>query len=132
MAPGRVGHERGAPAVVAVQGHRLAPPFAVQLATPDQRRGNDIVPVAVDVGPNFDPLADDPLHRIAPTVDQRINVLDMESTGGALDSLSCFVHGDAAVDMEVTSPLREGRSRDLYTKPLTGIGSRGTAERATS
>jgi hypothetical protein len=42
--------------------------------------------------------------------------------------LSCFVHGDAATGMEMTSRLREGVP-NLYTKPLTGIGSRGTAGR---
>jgi hypothetical protein len=47
----------------------------------------------------------------------------MESATGTLDSLSCFVHGDAATGMELTSRLREGVP-NLYTKPLTGIGSR--------
>ena len=44
---------------------------------------------------------DDALHRKAAAVDQRIDIFDMESAAGsgALDSLSCFVHGDA-IDME--------------------------------
>ena len=91
-----------------------------RLAAPDQRRGDDIVPVAADVSPNFDPLAGYPLHRIAAAVDQRINVLDMESTGGALDSLSCFVHGDAAIEIEVRSPLRRRTRSGLIYKPAHG------------
>jgi hypothetical protein len=31
----------------------------------------------------------------------------MESATGTLDSLSCFVHGDAATDIEMTSRLRD-------------------------
>ena len=68
--------------------------------------------VAIDVRPYLDALADDALHREAAAVDQRINVFDMESTAGcgALDSLSCFVHGDATdMEMSVPFPLRERR-----------------------
>ena len=58
--------------------------------------------VAIDVGPHLDALADDALHREAAAVDQRENIFDMESATGALDSLSCLVHGDA-IDMGKTS-----------------------------
>ena len=74
-----VRHEASAPAVVAVLRHRRAAPFAVVLAPPDQRGGDDIMAVAVDVGPHFDAFAGDPLDGIAAAVDQRIDVLDMES-----------------------------------------------------
>ena len=54
------------------------------------------MPVAIDIGPDLDALADDPLDRKAAAIDQRIDIFDMESAAvGALDSLSCFVHGDA-------------------------------------
>ena len=121
IAAGGVGHERAAPAVVAVMGHRRAPPFAVLLATPDQRRGDHIMAVAIDIRPHLDALADDALHREAAAVDQRENVFDMESAAGALDSLSCFVHGDA-IDMEMTSRCFCGTRDvpDTYTKPFTG------------
>ena len=123
IASGLVRHERSAPAVVAVMGHRRAAPFAVLLAAPDQRRGDHIMAVAIDVGPDLDALADDPLHGKAAAVDQRINIFDMESAAGrgALDSLSCFVHGDA-IDMEMTSRFvcGKGDAPDLYRKPLAG------------
>ncbi len=94
---GLVRHERSAPAVVAVMDHRRAAPFPVLLAAPDHGTGNDVMAVAVDIGPYVNALADDALHGIAAAVDQRENIFDMESTAGrgALDSLSCFVHGDA-------------------------------------
>jgi hypothetical protein len=95
---------------------------------PNHSRGNDIAPVTINIGPNFDALADDSLNRKTAAVNQRINIRDMESATGTLDSLSCFVHGDAATDLETTSRLREGVP-SLYTKPPTGIGSRGTAGR---
>ena len=121
IAAGLIGHERTAPAVVAVMGHRRAAPFAVVLATPDQRGGDDVMAVAIDIRPHVDALADDALHREATAVDQRKNVFDMESATGALDSLSCFVHGDA-IDMEMTSRCGCGTGDvpDIYTKPLTG------------
>ena len=88
------------------------------------------MPVAIDVGPDLDPLADDPLHREAAAVDQRIDILDMESAAGlgALDSLSCFVHGDA-IDMETTSRFDcgKGDAPDLYRKPLAGHWFPGNA-----
>ena len=90
IAAGAIGHERAAPAVVAVMGHRRAAPFAVLLATPDQRRGNDIVAVAIDIRPHFDALADDALHRKAAAVDQRINVLDMESAAARSRQFELF------------------------------------------
>jgi hypothetical protein len=48
--------------------------------------------------------SDDTLHRKEAAVNRRINIFDMENAAGrgALDSLSCFVHGDA-IDMEMTS-----------------------------
>src|ERR1700730_16685164 len=113
-------HERSAPAVVAaVMGHRLAVPCVSALRAPNQRCGNDIVPVTINIRPDFDALADDSLNRKTAAVNQRIDIPDMESATGTLDSLSCFVHGDAATGMEMTSRLREGVP-NLYTKPLTG------------
>jgi hypothetical protein len=58
----------------------------------------------------------------------------MESAAGrgALDSLSCFVHGDA-IDMEATSRFDRGKGdapdlyRDLYRKPLAGHWFPGNA-----
>jgi hypothetical protein len=84
--------------------HRFAAPFPVLLTAPDHGRCHDFMSVAIDIGPNLDALSDNPLHGKAAAVDQRINVFDMESAAGrsALDSLSCFVHGDA-IDMESTS-----------------------------
>jgi hypothetical protein len=54
----------------------------------------------------------------------------MESTAGlgALDSLSCFVHGDA-IDMETTSRFDcgKGDAPDLYRKPRAGHWFPGNA-----
>src|SRR5450631_1616169 len=117
IASGCVRDERTAPAVVAVADHRLATPLPILLAAPDQRGSRHIMAVAIDVCPDFDTLPDDTLHGKAAAVDQRIDVFDMESAArSALDSLSCFVHGDA-IDMEKTSRfiLREKRrSRPIY------------------
>jgi hypothetical protein len=53
----------------------------------------------------------------------------MESAAvrGALDSLSCLVHGDA-IDMEMTSRFDcgKGDAPDLYRKPFTGHWFPGT------
>ena len=45
----------------------------------------------------------------------------MENAIGTLDSLSCFVHGDA-IDMEMTSRFVCGKGDvpDIYTKPFVG------------
>jgi len=55
----------------------------------------DVVPIAVNIGPYFNALADDAFDRKTTAVDRRINIPDMESASGALDSLRSFVHGDA-------------------------------------
>ena len=74
--------------------------------------------------------SDDTLHRKATAVDQRINIFNMKTAAGrgALDSLSCFVHGDA-IDMEMTSHFvcAKGDAPDLYTKPFTGHWFPGNA-----
>src|SRR6266404_4800087 len=129
VAPGLVRDEQSAPAVVAVMGHRRAAPFPIALATPDQRRAHHIVPVAIDIRPDFDALSNDTLHRKAAAFDARINIFNMKSAAdrGALDSLSCFVHGDA-IDMETTSLFDCGKGDvpDIYRSRSPGIGSRGT------
>ena len=88
------------------------------------------MPVAIDIRPDFDAFADDTLHGKAAAVDQRVNIFDMESAAycGALDSLSCFVHGDAT-DMEMTSRFICGKrdASNLYTKPLDGHWFPGNA-----
>ena len=98
-------------------------PVMVALETPEQRRVHDIVPVAIDVGPNLDALSDNALDGKAAAIDQRINIFDMESAAnsGALDSLSCFVHGDA-IDMELVSRFDCGNGDvpNIYRKPLAG------------
>src|SRR5580692_4898670 len=68
------------------------------------------MPVAIDIGPDLDALSDDAFHRKAAAVDQRIDIFNMENPAGcgALDSLSCFVHGDA-IDMETTSRFGSGK-----------------------
>ncbi len=125
-----VRHERSAPAVVAVMGHRLAAPFPVALAPPQQRRRHNVMPVTIDIRPDFDGLSDDPLHRKAAAIDQRINILNMKSAAGrgALDSLSCFVHGDA-IDMDMTSRFDcgKGDAANIYRKPLAGHWFPGNA-----
>jgi hypothetical protein len=71
--------ERAGPAVIAVRNHRLAPPFALLLSSPDQSGTDYGVSVAIDVGPDLDPLARNPLHGEAAAVDQGIDVFDQES-----------------------------------------------------
>jgi hypothetical protein len=115
--------ERADPPVIAVVNHRRAAPFPIILETPDQRAVDLIMTVAVDIRPDFDAFAGDPLHGKAAAVDLRVDILDMKSAAGcsALDSLSGFVHGDAT-DMRKT-PHFFCVKRDasvLYTKPLTG------------
>src|SRR5664279_1647148 len=130
IASGLVRDERSAPAVIAVMGHRLAAPFAVLFAAPDQRSVHNIMSVAVYISPDLDALAGDALHRKAAAVDQRINVFNMKSAAGcgALDSLSCFVHGDA-IDMEATPRFLCGKGDvpDIYTKPLAAHWFPGNA-----
>ena len=93
------------------------------------RRGHDIMPVAIDVRPHLDAFAHDPFHRKAAAVDQGINVFDVESAcSGALDSLRCFVHDDVT-DMEMTSRFVRGKrdAPDLYRKPFAGHWFPGNA-----
>jgi len=136
VVPRLIRHERPAPAIVAVLRHRLIVPFVLALVTPNQGCGDDIMPVTINIRPNFDGLADDSLNRKTAAVNQRINSLDMESAAGTLDSLSCFVHGDA-IDMEATSRFDRGKGdapdlyRDLYRKPLAGHWFPGNAGDAT-
>jgi len=85
------------------------------------------VPVAIDIGPYLHALADDPFDRKTAAIDQGINILDMESADGTLDSLRSFVHGDAATDVEMTSRSQEGDAPGLYTKPLVGHWFPGNA-----
>src|SRR5580692_6502814 len=111
-------------------GHRLAAPFAVLFAAPDQRGVYDIMSVAVDIRPDLDALPGDAFHSKAAAVDQRINIFNMKSAAGcgALDSLSCFVHGDA-IDMEATSRFLCGKGdvpTYIQSRSLR-IGSRGTS-----
>src|SRR3982074_2458237 len=130
VAPGLVRDERSAPGVVAVMAHRRAAPLPGPPATPDQRRAHHIVPVAIDIRPDLDALSNDTLHGKAAAVDERINIFNMKSAAGrgALDSLSCFVHGDA-IDMEITSHFDcgKGDAPDIYRKPLAGHWFPGNA-----
>ncbi len=71
-------NEGAGPSVIAVMDHRLAPPFPVLLGAPDQRGADHGVAVAVDVSPNLDPFAGDPLHGEAAAIDRRIDVFDQE------------------------------------------------------
>ena len=50
--------------------HRRAVPVPVLLPPPDERRGDDLVTVAIDIRPHLDRLADDPLDREAAAVDR--------------------------------------------------------------
>jgi hypothetical protein len=90
-------------------------PFPLLLKTPDQRHGDNIMSVAINIRPNINPFADDALHRKASAVDQRINIFNMESTtsSGALDGLGCFVHDDAT-DMETTTRFMRVGVPDIY------------------
>jgi hypothetical protein len=90
------------------------------------------VSVAVDVGPYLDKLAHDPFDRKAAAIDRRVDVLDMESAAGALDRLGSFVHGDAAIDMVMTTRSQEGDDPGLTRMPLAtqwfpGNAARGSA-----
>ena len=57
---GLIRHERSAPAIVAVVSHGLAPPLPIVLATPNQRGAHYVVPIAIDIRPDLDPLTGDP------------------------------------------------------------------------
>ena len=132
IAPRGVRHERARPAVVAVHGHRLASPLPVDLAAPDQRRGDHLVPVAVDIGPHLHGLADDPFDRKAAAIDRGEDVFNMESAGSALDRLRSFVHGDAAIDVEMLFRTQEGDMPGLYRKPLAKQWFPGNARRSSA
>ena len=88
------------------------------------------MPVTIDIRPDFDALAGDPLHGKAAAIDERINILNMKSAAGrgALDSLSCLVHGDA-IDMDMTSRFDcgKGDAANTYRKPLAGHWFPGNA-----
>ena len=62
---------------------------------------HDVIAVAIDIRPNFDALSNDTPYRKTATLEERMNIFNMKGAAvrGALDSLSCFVHGDA-IDME--------------------------------
>ena len=127
---GLIGHEGSAPAIIAVQGHRLATPFAVLLQPPNQRCRRYIMSIAIEIGPNLDALPYDSFHGKAAAIDQRINVFDMKSAAccGALDSLNCFVHGDAIEIVNTPhSMIRERDAPDPYRKPLAGHWFPGNA-----
>ncbi len=91
------GHELAVPAVIDVVLHRHALPIAIDFAPPQQRCGDDVVAVAIDVGLNLDPLADDPFDRKAAAIDQRLDGFDMKRPAQcrADHGLGCFIHGDA-------------------------------------
>ena len=124
-------HKRSDPAVIAVMGHGRTLPLAVLFATPDQRHGNYIMAVTIDVRPHFDRLADDTLHGKAAAIDQRVDIFDMECAAGsgARDGLSCSIHGDA-IDLESTPRFVAGkrRFRTYIQSRSLDIGSRGTVE----
>src|SRR4029079_18617653 len=95
--PGFDGRESGGPAVVAMMDHRFTPPVPVLLAAPDQCGTDRGVSATIDVGPDLDPLARNPLHGKAAAIDQRIDAFDQKSAAccGSFDGLNCLVHGDA-------------------------------------
>src|SRR3954454_24930208 len=76
-----VGAEAGDPAVVVVKGEgRLAPGLVLEGVL--QRRGNDIMAVPENIGPDSDLLADHPLRRITAAVDLGPDTLDQDARLG--------------------------------------------------
>src|SRR3954451_25235175 len=76
-----VGAEAGDPAVVVVKGEgRLAPGLVLEGVL--QRRGNDIMAVPENIGPDSDLLADPPLRRITAAVDLGPDTLDQDARFG--------------------------------------------------
>src|SRR5690606_12038122 len=71
--------EPAEPAIVAVKLHRLAMPVGGGFRPPQQRCGNDVVPVAKNIGPDFHRLARNAFNRIAATVDAGIDILDAKA-----------------------------------------------------
>ncbi|MET0878152.1 MAG: hypothetical protein ABWY14_13505 [Tardiphaga sp.] len=67
--------------------------------------------VAIEIREHLDRLIYDPLYREATTVDDRINVFDVEGANGdRFHDLGSFVHSDA-IDMRMSSRF-ELRKRD--------------------
>ena len=77
--------------------------------------------IAINIRPHVDALADNPLHGKAAAVNARINVFNVKGAcSGALDSLGCFVHGDANMEVASLFVCGKGDVPDIYTKPFVG------------
>ena len=124
-----VRHEGARPAVVAVHGHRLAPPLPVDLAAPDQRRGDHLVSVAVDIGPHLDGLADDPFDGKRPP--------SIEGKTSSIWKAPVALSTDCVVLFTVMPPLtwkwgsghRKETCRAYIESRSPSNGSRGNARR---
>ena len=84
VAAGLRRRETAAPAVVAVEAHRLAPPVGLGFLPPQQLGGQLVVAFAQQIGPDFNGFAGNALDRIAAAVDARIDVLDQKSRPGRI------------------------------------------------
>src|SRR5262249_44242601 len=79
IAAGLVRREPLSPAVVVVQSHGNAEPFLGFFPPPQQLSREHDMPIAKDVGPYLQLLADGALDRETPAVDEGINVLDVNA-----------------------------------------------------
>ena len=71
--------ETPVPAVVAVEGHRLAVPVRRGLHAPDDRRGQDVVPLAKNIRPDINGFAGNAFDRVTTAIDTGIDVFNAKT-----------------------------------------------------
>jgi hypothetical protein len=59
--------------------HRLAAPITFAVAAPEKRRGENVMTITKDIGPNVEQFSFDALDRPAPRINRGINVFDEKS-----------------------------------------------------
>ena len=62
----------------------LALPVRRQFVAPDHRGGEDIVPFAKNIGPNFNGFAGNAFDRVTTAIDTRINVFNAKARPGRI------------------------------------------------
>ena len=84
-----IGSETCGPAIVVVEAHGPSMPAFLAIAAPDERRRDDVMAIAKNIGPHLDRLTLNALHRITALLDARVDVLDQEPGTRELACRSC-------------------------------------------
>src|SRR5262249_49197395 len=116
--------EASRPAVVVAQHHRNAEPFVGAFAPPQKLGRQHDMPIAEDIGPDLDLFADDSLYRKTTSIDDGVNVFDVDAVfrkvvDGPDAGAGC--HGSIALAAPLTRP---GGGRALMEPGAAPFGSR--------